>query len=1336
MKLKNIEEVIAQLGNAIQEQRKITFILGSGISLPTGDSKNGLNGVNFFIEKLKSFQAKKYETNKKLLQIFNDNLERASAKGLSELYVFLAKEVSKEEVERMYAIEILSLIEINYPYSSKENFNEYVEKQEYLEKWKLNQGLQFFGKISKYLNPQNVKILTSNFDPFLEIEIRKNEIQAESVGYPSDYQTHPENHNPNRSAIRIEHYHGIWSGDTAHYELGNRKGNTAYIKENYLKKSDYIFVIGFGGWEDSATDALVEYVKSSIASSKIHWCFFESENDCIQNKYTYLKEKKIFEEDINFYENIDSNILFPKLLYDIESRKLIENLKEYFKEKSNRFKDSKEKFFRNLYIEQVSYKYGNINNRDGISDKNIIDFIKESANEGYSIILCSKFGLGKTHILQNVFLENLNENKYAIFINLAHTRLSQFSKDNIPSLITDELYSILGKNCVWIFQAENALTIIDEYLKEKKVTILLDGIDESIYNINDLKKVKDYLTQIEEDYPIITTTRLEFHSFFDEFSEGLQQYRAIEILEWEKAQIDNYFDKLSLSLSEEQKKTSIDVFKDRLKTLQTLSKRPIYIEMLTSLAIQNQTLTKAININDNISELYYLTITLSIDAIIESMQYRIEDRERLKSEFFDLLNQIAISIYLEVQKYKSKNFENTKFISKVSFNFENLRLLKSRYKLIDSEILDFFLNSTDNKIIKKIFNSKLLKETMSEYSFSQPEYSFSHRSYFEYLVANGAAYQIFTSKKCSDAWEVFQTDEVSQYFIDEVSRWEKRLDSEKITDALFHAFKNELQPLEEFFEEHNKMNSNYNSEKNLVYLKELYPNTSTENRKLIIEYTEKLEEVIYYIGKYKSKFDETQTILFKDNILKIFKYKDLFHPVFFRTSSITLSRLDNNYYIFNYLSRIILDFTKPGKVFFESQKKRDIEYYGKEELKIKCLEAYERVVNNSINEISPLDILKLFSLFISVEYKNDDEISQVRQQLQRLKQLFLDNCNEKLYDLIEGIKFIVEELYPLKSINKISNINELILEAIQKRINKISNKNNLIRLVNSDGDKLPKIFVDYYDGHIIIDNENEKIDDEIKNKIKESIIHCGLKIESISIKESSWHHRKQKSLIEIELIHGKKEVNELIECSENQLKILVDFRMSKTGFFIDNRNIREFLKDNSDGLSILNLCSFTCTLSVIALQNGAKVVINVEKRSEYLELGKKIYQENKIPFDEKNFINEDIDNFLMNNYNLKFDLIILDLPELSLIPCNFDYIRKIYRDYNEKAIKMLNDGGTLITSCCSHGYSRQRFESDLETICKSFNINFDKNNCLDKLDDHPTNYFDFEDYLKIYFIRK
>jgi len=150
---------------------------------------------------------------------------------------------------------------------------------------------------------------------------------------------------------------------------------------------------------------------------------------------------------------------------------------------------------------------------------------------------------------------------------------------------------------------------------------------------------------------------------------------------------------------------------------------------------------------------------------------------------------------------------------------------------------------------------------------------------------------------------------------------------------------------------------------------------------------------------------------------------------------------------------------------------------------------------------------------------------------------------------------------------------------------------------------------------------------------------------------------------------------------EGECVFLVNFTdYIDTGLFLDFRNVRSLIQQESPGKKMLNLFSYTATAGVYAALGGAKTTVNVDSSRNYHNWAKKNYQSNNIPLEEHRFIEEDCMQWLKNN-NEQFDVILADPPTFSNSKDRQDFfIEKHYPLLLEKAINMLKPGGKLFFS--------------------------------------------------------
>lgn len=116
---------------------------------------------------------------------------------------------------------------------------------------------------------------------------------------------------------------------------------------------------------------------------------------------------------------------------------------------------------------------------------------------------------------------------------------------------------------------------------------------------------------------------------------------------------------------------------------------------------------------------------------------------------------------------------------------------------------------------------------------------------------------------------------------------------------------------------------------------------------------------------------------------------------------------------------------------------------------------------------------------------------------------------------------------------------------------------------------------------------------------------------------------------------------------ESQAKFWVDLESYlDTGLFLDHRLLRQKVyKWVQKEAQVLNLFSYTCSVSVFAALKGAQVT-SVDLSRTYLEWGKKNFALNGISLDTHQFIEKDAREFLARSTG-HYDLIFLDPPTFS-----------------------------------------------------------------------------------------
>ena len=94
-----------------------------------------------------------------------------------------------------------------------------------------------------------------------------------------------------------------------------------------------------------------------------------------------------------------------------------------------------------------------------------------------------------------------------------------------------------------------------------------------------------------------------------------------------------------------------------------------------------------------------------------------------------------------------------------------------------------------------------------------------------------------------------------------------------------------------------------------------------------------------------------------------------------------------------------------------------------------------------------------------------------------------------------------------------------------------------------------------------------------------------------------------------ETVYGKLPSQVLASESGLNYHLSLD-RNQNHGFFLDMKPGRDWIRENAPGRRVLNLFSYTCSLSVAAIAGGAEAVVNLDMASGALATGRRNHQLN------------------------------------------------------------------------------------------------------------------------------
>ena len=278
---------------------------------------------------------------------------------------------------------------------------------------------------------------------------------------------------------------------------------------------------------------------------------------------------------------------------------------------------------------------------------------------------------------------------------------------------------------------------------------------------------------------------------------------------------------------------------------------------------------------------------------------------------------------------------------------------------------------------------------------------------------------------------------------------------------------------------------------------------------------------------------------------------------------------------------------------------------------------------------------------------------------------------------------------------------------------------NAYRLVNAESDGLPGLIVDRYDRLLVVqflsagsEFHRETIVRALRTLFPDYDLY----------ERSDADVRKKEGLPLRSGVLAGKEPADLLPVTENGLSFWVDVRQGhKTGFYLDQRDNRQIVRELSAGKTVLNAFSYSGGFGVYALAGGAERVTNVDVSRQALELAEKNLARNGLDVFRSEQINGDVFRLLRDfrEQKRRFDVIVLDPPKFIFSTKDLLKGSRGYQDINRMAFHLLNPGGTLVTFSCSGLMKRDLFQKIVADAALEANRTGRIVRALQQAGDHP-----------------
>lgn len=292
------------------------------------------------------------------------------------------------------------------------------------------------------------------------------------------------------------------------------------------------------------------------------------------------------------------------------------------------------------------------------------------------------------------------------------------------------------------------------------------------------------------------------------------------------------------------------------------------------------------------------------------------------------------------------------------------------------------------------------------------------------------------------------------------------------------------------------------------------------------------------------------------------------------------------------------------------------------------------------------------------------------------------------------------------------------------------------RLIFGEADFLPGIVIDKFSDVLVVESLALGIDRwklVIVDLVKKILAEDGVQIRGV-YERSDAKVRLQEGMERSKGFIGES-FDTKVEIVENGVRYQVDVEDGqKTGFFLDQKNNRASIHRICKGKKVLDCFTHTGSFALNAGIAGAESVIGVDASQLAVDQATENAKLNGLE-DRVKFICEDVFELLprLEGEGEKFDVVILDPPAFTKSRNSIKNAVKGYREINLRGLKLVKNGGYLVTCSCSHFMDPQLFAKTIREAANGAHKRLRQVEFRTQACDHPILWAADESYyLKFY----
>jgi 23S rRNA (cytosine1962-C5)-methyltransferase len=276
----------------------------------------------------------------------------------------------------------------------------------------------------------------------------------------------------------------------------------------------------------------------------------------------------------------------------------------------------------------------------------------------------------------------------------------------------------------------------------------------------------------------------------------------------------------------------------------------------------------------------------------------------------------------------------------------------------------------------------------------------------------------------------------------------------------------------------------------------------------------------------------------------------------------------------------------------------------------------------------------------------------------------------------------------------------LITRAIEKRKGLFDSSTNVFRIFNGFLEGIPNLVLEIYGTTLLIldHNKSSLFEPDFFEQVRRICWDSFPYLSTAILKKRDQKSDKDKNGI---FLYGRESIQYV---QENGVKYAVHLQMNQdSGYYIDTRNLRIWLKENLTGKDIVNTFAYTGSLGVAALAGGANKVVQSDLNPKFLDIARLSAQLNGISPSRHEMITGDFFRVIsrLKNENKLFDCVIIDPPffsstqagKLEIVNDSIRLVNKVRPIIRHKGIIVLVNNSLFLSGV--------DFHHQVETLCES-----------------------------------